>query len=118
MIARRFGFKRRIQSLLFLAATAASAIAYAGDISPLTLRFADHHFTPSNLTVAAGRPLTILVENASKETIEFESFKLNREKALEPGEKVTIRLPALAPATYDFYDDFHQDVPEGTIVAK
>jgi hypothetical protein len=110
--------KRQIQSLVVLAASAASAIAYAGDIGSITVRFADHHFTPSNLTVTAGRPLTIKVENASNETIEFESFKLNREKAIEPGEKVTIHLPALAPATYDFYDDFHQDVPEGTIVAK
>jgi uncharacterized cupredoxin-like copper-binding protein len=118
MMAYRFRFKQQIQALLVLAVTAASASVYAGDISPITMRFADHHFTPSNLAVPAGRPLAIVIENASKETIEFESFKLNREKAIEPGEKVTIRLPALAPATYDFYDDFHQDVPEGTIVAK
>src|SRR5579862_568515 len=76
------------------------------------LRFENHHFTPQTLTVAAGEPLTLTVVNASKETIEFESFKLHREKAIEPGETITVRLPALSAGDYDFYDDFHQDVPE------
>ena len=62
--------------------------------------------------------MIIKVVNGSTETIEFESFKLNREKAVTPGETIIVHLPALSPGTYDFYDDFHQDVPEGTIVAK
>ena len=37
---------------------------------------------------------------------------------MTPGETIIVHLPALSPGTYDFYDDFHQDVPEGTIVAK
>jgi uncharacterized protein (DUF58 family) len=82
------------------------------------IRFADHQFVPQNLTVAAGQDLVIRVVNDSKETIEFESFTLNREKALAPGETTNVRLPALAAGSYDFYDDFHQDVPEGTILAK
>ncbi|MGH7880856.1 MAG: cupredoxin domain-containing protein, partial [Candidatus Binataceae bacterium] len=49
---------------------------------------------------------------------EFESFKLNREKAISPGETMIVHLPALSAGSYDFYDDFHQDVPEGSIVAK
>ena len=66
----------------------------------------------------AGQPLTIQVVNVSKETIEFESFKLNREKAIQPGETIVVHLPALSAGSYDFYDDFHQDVPQGSIVAK
>jgi Cupredoxin-like domain len=58
------------------------------------------------------------VINASKEAIEFESFTLNREKVVTPGETIIVHLPALRPGSYDFYDDFHQDVPEGSIVAK
>jgi cupredoxin-like protein len=102
---------------LALLASVASA-ARAAENETIVLRFENHHFTPTQLSVAAGKPLVIQVENASAETIEFESFKLNREKSIAPGHKVTIRLPALQPASYDFYDDFHQDVPEGTIVAK
>ncbi len=82
------------------------------------IRFENHQFKPISLTVPTGQPLTIKVVNASNETIEFESFKLNREKAISPGESIEVRLPALSAGSYDFYDDFHQDVPEGSIVAK
>jgi plastocyanin len=95
----------------------ASAAAHA-DNSAVELRFADHRFSPTNLAVPAGEAVTIKVVNASNETIEFESFRLNREKAIQPGQTISVRLPALSAGSYDFYDDFHQDVPQGSIVAK
>jgi hypothetical protein len=82
------------------------------------IRFGNHHFTPQTVTVPAGQPLAIKVVNSSKETIEFESFKLNREKAIEPGQTINVHLPALSPGSYDFYDDIHHDVPQGSIIAK
>jgi plastocyanin len=82
------------------------------------IRFENHQFTPSTLAVRSGQPFKIKVVNASNETIEFESFKLNREQSVQPGETITVKLPALSPGTYDFYDDFHQDVPQGSIVAR
>ncbi len=104
---------------LFIIAAAATAAAGAGAQDNVTeIRFDNHHFAPQRLTVPAGQPLMIKVVNSSKETIEFESFNLNREKAIEPGEAITVRLPALSPGSYDFYDDFHQDVPQGSIIAK
>jgi plastocyanin len=106
---------------LLLVATALSFLtpghAAAAD-SAVAIRFDNHHFTPQTLTVSAGWPLAIKVVNASSETIEFESFKLNREVAMTPSETITVHLPALSPGSYDFYDDFHQDVLEGSIVAK
>jgi len=111
---------RKLKSIcaqaILIAAMASPALC-AEDNSK-ALRFENHHYVPQTLQVPAGQPLIIKVTNASKETIEFESFKLNREKAVEPGETITVRLPALSPGSYDFYDDFHQDVPEGSIVAK
>src|SRR5215471_11376768 len=89
-----------------------------GEETVIELRFENHRFTPQTVTVPANQPVTIKVTNASKETIEFESFKLNRERVVGPGETITIRFPGLRPGSYDFYDDFHQDVPEGSIVAK
>ena len=107
---------------LILGAWLISSSQYPADAgeapSPTEIRFENHHFMPQNLTVAAGQEQIITVVNASTETIEFESFKLNREKAVSPGETINVHLPALSPGSYDFYDDFHQDVPEGTIVAK
>lgn len=95
------------------------AVASAAAATPiLQIRFDGHRFAPLTLAVPAHRPLMIKVTNASHETIEFESFKLNREIALSPGETAEVRLPALSPGRYDFYDDFHDDVPKGYLVAK
>jgi hypothetical protein len=82
------------------------------------LRFENRRFIPQTITVPANQPFKIKITNSSKEAIEFESFKLNREKVVGPGESVIVLVPALRPGSYDFYDDFHQDVPEGTINAK
>lgn len=91
---------------------------HAATGNTIGIRFDNHRFMPKQLTVPAGHPLAVKVTNASNETIEFESFKLNREIAMTPGETITVRLPALSPGNYDFYDDFHQDVPQGSIVAR
>lgn len=95
-----------------------SAAQVAASDAAATIKFENHHWTPLSVTVPAHQALTIEVVNASNETIEFESFKLNRETAMQPGQTIKVPLPALSPGTYDFYDDFHQDVPQGTIVAK
>jgi hypothetical protein len=111
-----------IKSLLAIVAALSfivfCATSFASATDPIEIRFANHQFSPQTLTVPAGHPLSIKVINASNETIEFESFKLNREKAIAPGESITVGFPALSSGSYDFYDDFHQDVPEGSIVAK
>lgn len=114
MSSRSFVFA----AFAFAAAFALGAGAAYADNGVVEVRFENHHFSPANLEVPAGQALTIRVVNASKETIEFESFRLNREKAVQPGEAIAVRLPALSPGSYDFYDDFHQDVPQGSIVAK
>ena len=101
--------------LMLCAGLATAAVAPAPS---LQISFDGHQFTPRTLAVPAHRPLVIKVVNASRETIEFESFKLNREVALTPGEAVEVHLPALRPGRYDFYDDFHDSVPTGYLLAK
>ena len=98
--------------------TVGFSVTAQGEDKTLELRFENRRFTPQTITVPANQSLTLRITNASKEPIEFESFKLNREKVVGPGETVTVRLPALRPGSYDFYDDFHQDVPAGSIIAK
>lgn len=106
-------------------AIAAAALALASLVrtaaaagTATVLRYENRHFAPASLSVPAGHAMTLKVVNASNEPIEFESFKLNREVAMTPGETITVHLPALSPGSYDFYDDFHQDVPQGSIVAR
>jgi hypothetical protein len=93
-------------------------MASDGPVKNLEIHFKDHHFAPQKIDVPAGIPLLVRVLNDSGERIEFESFKLNREKVVEPGQSILVHLPALKPGTYDFFDDFHSDVPEGEIAAK
>jgi len=101
-------------------------LARAGDpslppvasVPTVEIRFENHHFLPLHLEIPAGRQLQIHVVNASPERIEFESFKLNREKVVEPHQSINVTLKALPPGSYDFFDDFHEDVPEGEIVAR
>lgn len=108
--------------LRYLVPLAALAIVPFATLSnaqdPQEIRFENHKFTPQTLDVPSGQKLTLKVTNESQETIEFESFKLNREKVVTPGETISVNLPALSPGSYDFYDDFHQDVPQGAIIAK
>lgn len=108
---------RIIFTLLFLFAIALASRAQADD-AVVELRFENRRFIPQTITVPATQPFKIKITNSSKEAIEFESFKLNREKVVGPGESVIVLVPALRPGSYDFYDDFHQDVPEGTINVK
>ena len=87
-------------------------------VTVVEIRFEHHRFSPEKVEVPAGVPLTLRVINTSNERIEFESFKLNREKVVAPGDTLVLHLPALRPGSYDFFDDFHADVPEGTIGAR
>jgi hypothetical protein len=105
---------------LFVAAVGLTAAAESPQKpdTVIEIRFEHHRFSPEKVEVPAGVPLTLRVVNASNERIEFESFKLNREKVVAPSETLVLQLPALRPGNYDFFDDFHTDVPEGTIVSR
>jgi len=92
--------------------------ARAEDPAPHTVRFEEERFEPGELVVQAGTPLQLRVVNQKTEAVEFESFELNRERVIQPGQEVTVYLPALAPGTYRFFDDFHKDTGEGTITAR
>lgn len=106
----------RLTSFLIFFAQA----SYASDASApvVEIHFAKGHFEPATLTVRSGSAFIIKVVNLSNERIEFESFKLNREKVVEPGGTIQVKVPALRPGAYDFFDDFHDKVPEGSIIAR
>ena len=96
----------------------ASWSAARADEAPNKVKFADGHFEPASLKVSAGTPVVLTVTNNAAAAIEFESFELNRERVVQPGETITVKLPKLDPGQYHFFDDFHSEVPQGTIVAQ
>jgi cupredoxin-like protein len=81
------------------------------------VRAAGGRFEPAELLVPAGAAFQVVVTNAGEAPIEFESFELHRERVVQSGDTITVYIPALAPGTYKFFDDFHPDT-EGKIVAK
>jgi len=116
MKTQRLSCLIRLAGFLLFFSQATYASDSAGPV--VEIHFADGHFVPEKLSVQAGSPFVIKVVNLSSERIEFESFKLNREKVVEPGKTILVKVPALRPGTYDFFDDFNEKVPEGSIVAQ
>jgi plastocyanin len=111
-----------VQRYARLAALLAIGLSYArGDAATegrFTVRAAGGRFEPAELVVPAGTAFQMTVTNAERMPIEFESFELHRERVVQPGDTITVYIPALSPGTYEFFDDFHPDTPQGKIVAK
>ena len=97
--------------LLVLAATAG-----AEDRS-VALAVAEHGFAPPEIEAAAGERLRLEVTNRTAVAIEFESFELNRERVVPPGQTVAVYVSGLSPGRYEFFDDFHQE-RRGALLVK
>ena len=48
------------------------------------------------------------LSNQTAAAIEFESFELNRERVIQPGQTAAVYVSGLGPGRYEFFDDFHQ----------
>ena len=92
--------------------------SFADDGAMPQLRFEHGNFAPAQLVVQANKPFKVKVTNGSDTAIEFESFELHRERVVPPGETITVHMPSLAPGSYQFFDDFHHEVPKGLIVSQ
>jgi heme/copper-type cytochrome/quinol oxidase subunit 2 len=90
----------------------------AADDQVFALKLMDGKFDPAEVVVPADTPLQLQVTNSDAAAIEFESFELHRERVVQPGETITVYLPALKAGTYPFFDDFHKETTQGSIVSK
>jgi len=107
---------KKILVLGCLAAAISATAAQAEEI--VELRAAGGTFEPLRLAVPAGAPFKIKVTNGEKVPVEFESFELHRERVVQPGDTITVNMPALSAGSYKFFDDFNDKTPQGEIVAK
>lgn len=111
-----------IKSLVLAVATSSALVLVAPSLADEgmmpQLRFEHGNFAPAQLIVQANKPFKVRVTNDSEAAIEFESFELHRERVVPPGETITVHMPALAPGNYQFFDDFHHEVPKGLIVSR
>src|ERR1700688_2085419 len=96
---------------------AGPAGAVLGEDQPhLTIK--NHRFQPERLEVPAGVKFKLMVKNEDDTAEEFESFELNREKIVPPGQEIPVFLGPLDKGEYQFFGDFHQDTAQGVLIAK
>ena len=103
---------------LLLGGLLLSGAAMAAPLPTYELSLRDGHFTPSQLVVKAGERFKIVLTNAGQGPAEFESTPLRVEKVLSPGVTTFVVIHPLKPGRYDFFDEFHLDLPGGYIEAQ
>ena len=103
-------------SLALLIAFAVATARATDDSSQL--RFHAGNVEPASLTLPANTPVKLQVTNAGDAAVEFESFELHRERVVQPGQTITVYIPALPPGTYSFVDDFSHGAVKGEIVSR
>ncbi len=106
----------RIAFVAFLALSTQAGAQSSTD--ELTLTIKDHRFSPTELTVPAGKKFRIVVDNQDATAEEFESKALRVEKVIPGKKKATINLGPLKPGSYAFVGEFHESTAKGTLVAK
>ena len=83
----------------------------------LQLTVENGQFSPAELQAPANKPLVIVIKNNGAKPIEFESVSLRVEKVIAAKSQGSVRVRALAPGRYEFFDDFNKST-KGTLVVQ
>ena len=96
----------------------AAGAALAADAPPeIAVTIDKDQFQPSEIKVKPNTPFVLVVTNKNAKAAEFESKDLRVEKVVPAGKTVNVRIRALKPGTYPFFDDFNK-AAAGRIVAE
>ncbi len=109
---------RAVGLAIALASSASAPAALADDAALVQISIKDHRFEPADPTAPAGKPITIEVTNLDATPAEFESKTLRVEKVVVGGGKITLKVRALTPGRYRFFDDYHEKTTEGFLVVQ
>ena len=83
-----------------------------------TITAKDGHYVPDKIDVPAGQKIHLVVKNADKAEVEFESYPLNQEQKIQSGEQIDAYVgPLDAGKSYEFFDDNNPDA-KGTLSAQ
>jgi len=112
--------KPPLAALALALALAAGAVApaLADDETQVQITLKDHKFDPEAPTAPAGKPIVIHLTNQDPTPAEFESKELRVEKVVPGGGAITVRVRALKPGRYRFFDDYHEASTQGFLVAQ
>jgi plastocyanin len=93
-------------------------IASPADAGEVEVSLKDHGFSPAEITVPAGEAITLTVRNLDATPAEFESKELKVEKVIAGNSSIVVKLRPLKPGRYVFFDEYHEDVAKGTLIAE
>ena len=82
----------------------------------LTLK--DHKFAPAGLTIPANTRVRIVIKNLDPTAAEFESDDFKAEKVLPAGRETFVIVGPLKPGTYEFHDEYNEEVSKTNLVVK
>lgn len=88
----------------------------AEDAAVITIK--DHRFTPSELTVPAGKKIKLTIQNQDPTSEEFESFELNREEIVDGNETINVFIGPLKSGKYGYFGERNPDTAQGIIIAE
>jgi len=97
---------------------AVMALPALADEPTFRIDIKDGVITPLEIEVPANTRIRLEVTNSGTSPAEFESVQLKKEKVIAGGNSSVMVIRNLAPGTYDFFDDFHIDMPHAKIIAK
>lgn len=107
-----------LRATLLAALLASAALPAWADDPTFKIDVKDGVITPLALEVPANTRIRLEVTNSGTSPAEFESVQLKKEKVIAAGNTAVMVIRKLDPGTYDFFDDFHIDLPHAKITAK
>jgi hypothetical protein len=113
---------RSKRQLLCAAMMGAALVIGAGQVAraqdtTLQLTVENGKFSPAELQAPANKPILIVIKNNGAKAMEFESVSLRVEKVVAAKSQATVRVRALSPGRYEFFDDFNKST-KGTLVVQ
>ncbi len=99
-----------------LALTGSAALADEAVLLKVALK--GHRFVPAELTAPAGKPLEIEITNQDPTESEFESKTLHFEEVVAGNGVATVKVKALSPGRYRFYDDYYKETTQGWLAVR
>jgi hypothetical protein len=107
----------KLRTITFIVAALIAGPAYTQEGASVAISVKNHRFEPARPTAPANVPITLRIRNLDPTPMEFESVSLRVEKVLVGNSEGLVRLRALSPGDYQFFDDFHQET-RGTLIVK
>jgi Cupredoxin-like domain len=110
-------FARIAVMLLVGAGALFASLPLGAQETTISITVKNHRFQPAEVHAPANVPIVLRVKNLDSTPMEFESVSLRVEKVVTGNSEGVIRLRPLAPGSYNFFDDFHQEA-NGVLVVR